>query len=90
MPADALAAAHAPQQRLIHDFTRRKSLIYMRGCRDIEVEGIFFRGSPSWTLGFADCDQLRIDMSGTPEEDDAAGACSRRRRKNVWDEDNEE
>ena len=45
----------------IHDFTRRKSLIYMRGCRDIEVEGIFFRGSPSWTLCFADCDQLRID-----------------------------
>jgi hypothetical protein len=33
--------------------------------------------------------QLRIDMSGTPEEDDAAGACSRR-RKNVWDENNEE
>ena len=45
----------------VHDFTRRKSLIYMRHCRDIEVEGIFFRGSPSWTLCFSECNQLRME-----------------------------
>ena len=45
----------------VHDFTQRKSLIYMHQCRDIEVEGIFFRGSPSWTLCFSACDQLRME-----------------------------
>lgn len=45
----------------VHDFTRRKSLIYMHLCRDIEVEGIFFRGSPSWSLCFSGCDQLRME-----------------------------
>ena len=45
----------------VHDFQRRKSLIYMHKCRDIEVEGIFFRGSPSWTLCFSGCERLLLE-----------------------------
>ena len=45
----------------VHDFQRRRSMIYCRGCRDVRVEGVLFRGSPSWTLCFSDCDSVLLD-----------------------------
>lgn len=45
----------------VHNFRLRQSLIYMRGCTDVEIEGVFFRGSPSWTLCFAECERLRLE-----------------------------
>lgn len=45
----------------VHDFQQRRSMIYCRGCKDVRVEGVFFRGSPSWTLCFSDCDSVMLD-----------------------------
>ena len=45
----------------VHDFQRRRSMIYCSRCRDVRVEGVLFRGSPSWTLCFSDCDSVLLD-----------------------------
>ena len=36
-------------------------MIYCSRCRDVRVEGVLFRGSPSWTLCFSDCDSVLLD-----------------------------
>ena len=47
--------------KTVHDFIRRKSMIYMHHCSNVHVEGVMFRGSPSWTLNFSLCDSVLLD-----------------------------
>ena len=47
--------------RSVHDMKRRQTMIHFQGCSQIEVSGVMFRGSPSWTLAFYGCTGLRMD-----------------------------
>lgn len=47
--------------RAAHDFSRRPCLVNFQSCRRVTLEGVMFRGSPSWTLNLGNCDSVLID-----------------------------
>ncbi|MCF0197187.1 MAG: hypothetical protein HUK03_08195 [Bacteroidaceae bacterium] len=47
--------------RNIHHIDYRQPLLYMHGCHDVQIEGVMFRGSPSWTMHLAQCENVRFD-----------------------------
>lgn len=44
-----------------HGSRTRNVLVNMEYCKDVEIEGVMFRDSPSWTLRFLECDGVHID-----------------------------
>ncbi|MBQ1253986.1 MAG: endopolygalacturonase [Alistipes sp.] len=47
--------------RADHGEHTRNVLVNMEYCRNIEIEGVMFRDSPSWTLRFLECEGVHID-----------------------------
>lgn len=44
-----------------HGERTRNVLLNMEYCKDIEIKGVMFRDSPSWTLRFLECEGVHID-----------------------------
>ena len=44
-----------------HGERTRNVLVNFEYCKDIEISGVMFRDSPSWTLRFLDCRNVHID-----------------------------
>ena len=44
-----------------HGERTRNVLVNFEYCKDIEISGVMFRDSPSWTLRFFDCRNVHID-----------------------------
>ena len=44
-----------------HNLSNRKNALSFIHCKNIIVEGVMFRDSPSWTLKFSDCEDILID-----------------------------
>lgn len=47
--------------RADHGEHTRDVLVNMEYCRNVEIEGVMFRDSPSWTLRFLECEGVHID-----------------------------
>lgn len=44
-----------------HNLSNRRNALLFSHCRNVVIEGVMFRDSPSWTLKISDCENVLID-----------------------------